>query len=330
MSPNFPIFIFLVHLIFSTPVAKPVVEGSRMPGKDYPYQEVEWINKDGDEKGYHIFYPRSNEVVEAPVVLFIHGYGAINPKIFASWIDHLVLQGNIVIYPRYQQNLLFPSTDQFTGLVADAYKNAIADIDREQKIKASGRFIVAGHSYGGVITANLAVLYDSLDLPRPDAIFCCEPGHGPLTGGVLDSYSEMDSTIPAVIMVGDKDWTVGDVFGKRLFNETPMTQPKVFIRQIEARYDSMHISASHYEPYAFGDSYDSGNQNLTYNRALKVARLNEVDFYGYWKILDTLIQCADGKPSSCLGSLAEPWDLGCWPGTTVPINAIQIEATTGL
>ena len=329
MSPNFPILLIVLHSIFFATPKADRVETFRKPGEVYLYESVMVIRHDEDKTGYNIYYPKSDQPLTAPVVLFVHGYGAINPMIFGAWIDHLVLQGNIVIYPRYQQSLIFPSTEEFTGLVAGATKQAMTEIGELPDISASDKFVVVGHSYGGVIAANLATLHDSLEIPTPDAVFCGEPGHGPLLGGVLDSYSGADPNVPVVIVVGDNDWTVGDDFGKRLFSEMPKGQPRLLIRQKEVKEDSLRLTASHYEPYAVGDFYDNGNHNMTFKRAMKTARTNAIDFEVYWKILDTLLDCSYGD-GSCLQSLASPWSLGCWPGTDIPIQALQVEGISGI
>ena len=63
--------------------------------------------------GYWLYEPACPTPEQANVVVFMHGYGAYNPMIYGAWIKHLVLNGNIVIFPRYQKNLFSPSTDKF-------------------------------------------------------------------------------------------------------------------------------------------------------------------------------------------------------------------------
>src|SRR6185503_14310076 len=47
-------------------------------------------------KQYWIFEPDTAETL--PVVVFLHGYGNMDPGIYGGWIDHLAQRGNIVIY----------------------------------------------------------------------------------------------------------------------------------------------------------------------------------------------------------------------------------------
>lgn len=324
MSPMFPILIYLIQFMLVSGSLPKEVSRYPRPEFNYTYEQIGTILKDQDERGYNIYYPVSDVVIESPIVLFIHGYGAINPMIFGEWISHLVRQGNVVIYPRYQKNLLSPSTEEFTPLVSEAYRNALEDLKSIPNIRISDDHFIVGHSYGGVITANIALKYKELNLPKPSAIFSCEPGHGPLTGGVEPDYSAMDISIPMVVLVGDDDWTVGDEFGKRLYYETNIAQPKFLLRQIAARYDTFSITASHYEPYAIHENFDNGHRNITFSRAMKMGKLDAVDFHAYWKILDHMIISQSEKIGSGM-EFTQPWSLGCWPGTDKPIDVIEIE-----
>src|SRR5262245_53103621 len=52
---------------------------------------------------YYLFEPASPAPVgKAPVIVFVHGWQALEPFPYRPWITHLVRRGNIVIYPRYQ------------------------------------------------------------------------------------------------------------------------------------------------------------------------------------------------------------------------------------
>ena len=38
-------------------------------------------------------------------MVFLHGWFAVNPGFYGAWIDHLVRNGRIVIFPRYQNDV---------------------------------------------------------------------------------------------------------------------------------------------------------------------------------------------------------------------------------
>ena len=50
--------------------------------------------KGGQE--YWIFEPDSPKPRTAPVIVFLHGWGGMNPLYYGAWLDHLVKRGNIV------------------------------------------------------------------------------------------------------------------------------------------------------------------------------------------------------------------------------------------
>ena len=64
----------------------------------------------------------------APVVLFLHGWGATEPEVYGPWLRHLAEAGNVVIYPRYQDSFAEPPA-QVLGNVLVGVRTALAGID---------------------------------------------------------------------------------------------------------------------------------------------------------------------------------------------------------
>lgn len=56
----------------------------------------------------------------APVVVFLHGFAVLYPSLYRTHIDHLVAQGNIVIFPQFQKATLL-------GFFAEAGMGQAAD-----------------------------------------------------------------------------------------------------------------------------------------------------------------------------------------------------------
>jgi acetyl esterase/lipase len=105
-----------------------------------------------------------------PVVLFLHGWGATLPANYRPWLDHLAREGNVVIYPRYQESALTPPP-QVLGNALAGVRLALAKAhDRP------GALVVAGHSAGGALAADYAAAARSAGLPVPRAIFAAYPG----------------------------------------------------------------------------------------------------------------------------------------------------------
>jgi len=244
--------------------------------------------------GYWLFEPLSPQPGSAPVVVFHHGYGAINPMIYGAWIRHLVQQGYLVIYPRYQKNLLVPNTKTFVQHASAGIKSALGRLQEEAGRVApdTSAFFLAGHSYGGVVAANMAARYRELRLPRPRAAFLCTPGSGPFRGGLLEEYSDMDSTLRLGVVIAIHDHVVGEELGRKIYNTAVNTPRRFLIRQHPDDHGEPAIGAGHNECYALDDSFDAGLHNLSFMRAQQVAQENAVDYYLYWKMLDALIKCS--------------------------------------
>src|SRR4030095_1182318 len=75
-------------------------------GKHQPHASVIKNKYGKGSKEYWIYEPDSPKPASAPFIVFLHGWGGTNPLYYGAWLDHLVKRGNIVVYPRYQANIL--------------------------------------------------------------------------------------------------------------------------------------------------------------------------------------------------------------------------------
>jgi acetyl esterase/lipase len=120
-------------------------------------------------RGATIFRPREPRR-DAPVVVFLHGWLAVDPELYRPWIAHLVRGGATVIYPAYQEA---PFLDTVSPLPNTLVAMRLA---LERVHVAPGRLVVAGHSAGGALAADYAASARSAGLPVPAAVFSVYPG----------------------------------------------------------------------------------------------------------------------------------------------------------
>src|SRR5678816_941291 len=170
--------IFLSLTIVSAQNVIPPSQPSSGPGgKQYVHTSVtkNRYGKGGQE--YWIFEPASPKPRMAPVIVFLHGWGGMNPLYYGAWIDHIVKRGNIVIYPRYQANLLTAIKD-FMPNTLGAIKDALDRLQTEAgHVRPDlNKFATVGHSLGGVLAANVAAVAADSKLPRVRAVMSVEPG----------------------------------------------------------------------------------------------------------------------------------------------------------
>jgi acetyl esterase/lipase len=148
-----------------------------------------------------------------PVVLFLHGWGATEPRYYQPWLDHLAREGNAVIYPRFQESLAEPPP-QVLGNVLAATRLALARV-RERP----GSLVVAGHSAGGALAADYASIARTAHMPAPVAVFSAYPGRR--LRGLPFALPEIDPRrMPAatrlVVLAGAHDQVVGRRPARRL------------------------------------------------------------------------------------------------------------------
>ena len=100
-----------------------------------------------------LFEPSEPRPEKAPVVVFLHGLSATNPRTYGAWIDHLVRRGNTVVYPRFQSGIL-PRPRTFTRNTLQAYREALVMLESDGHVDPDPeRIAVVGHSAGGILAA---------------------------------------------------------------------------------------------------------------------------------------------------------------------------------
>jgi len=288
-------------------------------GADYAHTHVSVYDGATRADGFWLYEPESPRPESAPVVVFLHGYGAYNPMAYGKWIKHLVAKGHIVIFPRYQKNLVWPRPSGFPDNAAKGIRDAIALLQRsDNHVKPDlSKVTYIGHSYGGVTAAHLGVNWEKYRIPKPDAMLLAEPGSGPFNGARLKDYSGLPDDLNLLVVVGEDDYVVGTAFGLLVFNTAVNTPNRNFIVQRrDIDYSRRKgILATHSEPYCYDLDFDTGVRNYTAQRVFQTSRLNEVDFNCYWKLADALIEYTrHGRHGDvAFGATPRQRFMGFWP-----------------
>jgi predicted esterase len=291
-----PTLLLIGSMVYSQDTEKPAPPDQPAAGpggRNYVHAEVKFSDHARRPDGFWLFEPASPVPENAPVVVFHHGYGAINPMIYGAWIRHIVRQGNIVIYPRYQKNLFFPSSKHFVPNAAKGIQSALKLLSEEAgRVRPdTNAFFMAGHSYGGAITAHIAARYQELGLPQPKGVLLCAPGTGPLNGGLLESYEGISPQTRLGIIVSVNDYVVGEELGRTVYQTATQTPCRFLMRQFPDNHGTPELTAGHNECYAIDPDFDGGVENLSLKRARRVAQENAADYYAYWKMLDAMMAC---------------------------------------
>ena len=149
-----------------------------------------------------------------PVVLFAHGWGAIDPGLYDGWIAHLAREGNEVIYPTYQGSLVEPPA-RVLGNMLLGVRRAL----RAAPVDPSS-LVAVGHSAGGALIADYAGAAPALGLPLPRAIMPVYPGRAIGSGPALVREvpgSRIPSSVRMLVLASARDDVVGTRWARRIY-----------------------------------------------------------------------------------------------------------------
>lgn len=353
MGRHFISILLLFSQVLNAGQASPPAQPAKGPGsKEYSHTAVIKNRYENGIKEYWIYEPDQPKPSSAPVIVFLHGWGAMNPATYGAWIDHLVKRGNIVIYPRYQSDLKTPLKD-FTANAIDAIHNAMSRLQNEpDHVRPDlSKFAVVGHSVGGLLTANVTALAQENGLPQVRAMMSVEPGRtwNPGTRGnvPLADLLKIPAKTLLLSVAGDKDRIARDVDAKRIYNESKNVSAdnKDYITLISDEHGTPPLIAHHGAPTAFDLAYDNGEkseetsalrerlkermrerQNGNDEAEITTEHLvNALDFYGTWKLFDGLCDAAFyGKNREyALGNTSEQRNMGNW-SDGVPVQKLAV------
>ena len=353
--------LFSLPILSSQNATPPSQPASGPGGKQYVHSAVTKNHYGNGGQEYWIFEPDSPKPASAPLIVFLHGWGGMNPMYYGAWIDHLVKRGNVVVYPRYQANLLTP-IKEFTPNTIAAVKDAIERLQTEPgHVKVDlKKFATVGHSVGGLLAANVAALASESGLPRVVAVMSVEPGisEAPINVPLADLKKLAPETLLLAI-AGDQDTLVRDVDAKRVYYESTRVpaRNKNYVTLVSDLHGSPTLQASHRAPTAYDTDYDSGEgvgggpaeisersgsgNSGSSDRAgglptrqidhtgrrdrVETMMVNALDFYGTWKLFDGLTDAAFyGKNREyALGNTPQQRFMGVW-SDGVPVKELKV------
>ncbi|MBN9614846.1 MAG: hypothetical protein BGO25_15680 [Acidobacteriales bacterium 59-55] len=285
---------------------------------------------DGGQGGW-LFLPADPSPSKAPVIILCHGWAAIPPRGYQAWINHLVMRGNIVLWPNYQDNPLTPTRQ--------ALPNALAGVKAGLRVLESGnysvrpdldRVVVAGHSAGGMVAAGIAARAVVEGLPRMKALMSVEPGDSQ-RGGVASVPLADLSTLPSdtlmLILVGQDDTSVGTFDGERILHESTSVSAsdKALFMLHSDDHGSPALVANHYTPSAVLNSdgtFAKEPTKASFSRnTVDIGVVDALDYMGTWRLLDRLMDAAFGGEGNRLFQDPGVLDMGTW-SDGVPVKRL--------
>jgi poly(3-hydroxybutyrate) depolymerase len=283
-------------VIVATVTASLIFEPAPTLGADppvaYRHKSVRRIEVGEGPRSYWLFEPADPTPETAPVVVFNHGWFAVNPGVYGAWIEHLVRKGRIVIAPRYQRDWSTPPANFLpNGLAAvrdalDVLATSPAHVRPDRT-----KFALIGHSAGGNLSVQMAAVAAEADLPVPRAVIAVFPGE------VFSSRKPELCNVPAstllVVLAGEKDLVVGDQRAREIFTGTtaiPKERKKFILYRSDLR-GVPQFRADHLAPTGAHPRFDTGD-GLLPGTQMAQAEVNAFDTSGFWRIADITLEAA--------------------------------------
>ncbi len=284
---------------------------------------------DGPARAY-VFMPQDPVPQRAPLILFNHGWLGMNPKNFGGLIDLLVRKGAIVIYPVYQDGDETPP-QLVTQLAGQASAAALAMLQMRHPDRVdTGRSFYLGFSMGAAISLNLALAPERYGLPAPQALLLLAPGDahhvakGELARSIIGRIERLPANLPVVIATGAADTAIGVPTARALaarLCHLPASQRTLLLFPSD-EHNGARVLAGHGSPGAPDSRYDFPDSRAPVpgqipgrNSFEASASLNQLDYYGYWRLAGGLLDWVAGStyPHTIFGKTAENRFLGLWP-----------------
>lgn len=290
------------------PPVTPVQPASGPGGADYAHASVKTTLHGSGSTAYFLYEPQDPVPASAPVLIFLHGWGAVDLAPYAEWITHLVRKGRVVIAPLYQVDAgssPFPTTADTIAALQSAFVELSNGTHVEPQLD---KVVVAGHSWGGTLTANVGALAASSGLPIPKALMCVHPG---AAASIWETVTEDFSLIPTgtllLSIAGEDDTVVPTSQAYEIFAEATSI----------AAADRNYVLVKS-DPYGEPDLFSQ-------HGAPTGPLINALDWYGYWKWLDALCDAVVSGTNKdvALGNTPRQRYMGRWSdGTPVVEPAI--------
>lgn len=371
LKMRFVAFVFALAFFIqlgATAAPTPPGQPSSGPGSaQYTHGSVESHVYGTGNLEYWLFEPKSPVPESAPVVIFSHGWGAMNPIVYRAWINHIVRRGNIVIYPRYQESLSTKLTKLSSNAV-QAVHDAFERLAQEEgHVRPQlDKVAAVGHSAGGQISANITACAASSDLPPIKAVMCVEPGKswGPPPLQIpLGDMATMPASTLLLTIAGDRDSVVRNVDARRIIKESVQVPPlnKDFVTLMSDNHGTPPLVANHRCPTAPEGNLDINSilkqkdnrqrtsaagfllrqkieerlaqtingQSKTGSPILSEHAIDALDYYGTWKLFDALIDAAfyNKNREYALGNTAQQRYMGLW-SDGVPVKELVVQESS--
>jgi dienelactone hydrolase len=303
-------------------------------GADYITAQVrkQYVERNGTS--FFVFEPVASEAPlsrPAPLVIFFPGWECNNPASYGGWLDHLARRGCVVVWVEYQSTKM-TATRHFMANAMESAHEAVAWLRERKDLSVDlDHPVVFGHSTGGMLAANYAVVAKFSGAPIPKAVFAVHPG----TKWVrlsdkyisLENMAELPPEALLVVLQGDGDWMAMQRDGREIIanaTNTPREKKRLIILRADS-HGRPKIESGHFACFAQDNAYDADaiKKGTEVAAADRKTEIGPQDYLVYWRILDALIAAPPGcSLNEALGNEPTALDMGSWSDWT-PVRHLE-------
>jgi pimeloyl-ACP methyl ester carboxylesterase len=277
----------------------------------------------GSKKSW-LYIPDNGQTEFKRLIVFLHGFGAKNAAVYGAWINELLGDGYVVLFPKFHTVTAIPRVSKYEKRVQLAIEDAQGYLKQSNITLEKQGLVFIGHSIGGLLSANLAAEYGQTGAQQVDGIFCAQPGVAYVNWKRGNDYRPIDSTCAIVCVTGHNDFVVKFWSTRLTMNRSKQVPDnrKVWIDQKKWSAKGKRIKASHAAPVAIDMRFGNGTFSYVNLLALMVGRTNEVDEHGYWRLTRFLLELADNPEKTIDKSDPQLIYMGEWNGQ--PIESLKV------
>jgi dienelactone hydrolase len=268
-------------------------------------------------QGYWLYLPADPTPQSAPVVLFLHGWRAMNPVDYAGWIEHMTRRGNIVIYPIFEDSRS-DTPDQIMSAAINATKTALANLRSTGITPDLARFAIVGHSFGGGLTTQIAARAASAGLPKPKAIMPTQPGWRGNDAMPTDRLREIPADVLMLLVIGDNDQFAKTRQTKPIWDATAHVKNRRYVVLQSDAHGTPPLIADHAAPLSPREGYGEPITRAQARRrgmveaitGMREGEIDALDYYGFWRLFDLLTDAAFAGQS--IDAVVAQAGMGVW------------------
>lgn len=277
-------------------------------GSDYVHAAAQVSMYGSGDEVYWIYEPDQPQPASAPVILYLHGYGALNDDNYEPWLTHLARKGYSVIYPRY--GWLWNPWD-YEDNALEAYHNALQVLSSPGRVAPElDKTAITGHSLGGILTMRLANRVAQENLPIPKALVLHDAA-GFLTPAYpfmpLNNLSNIDPN--TILVLACAQTSIFEANANQIWTRSWTNTPQI----PRDRKNGLLIRS---DTYGVPDL-------ISDHGAVSSNPVDAIDWFGYWKVTEAafLFSFYGTHEAYVLGDGPEVRNMGQW-SDGVPVVGI--------